>query len=79
MFLTRMGSNSKIIVTGDPTQTDLLERRQSGLVVAEKILAGIGGIEFVYFGEEDVVRHSLVRQIIKAYDAAEKKNAGEKA
>jgi phosphate starvation-inducible PhoH-like protein len=72
MFLTRMGSNSKIIVTGDPTQTDLLDRKQSGLVVAEKILSGIEGIDFVRFSDEDVVRHSLVKKIINAYDAADK-------
>jgi len=76
MFLTRMGSNSKMIVTGDPTQTDLLDRKQSGLVVAEKILSGIEGIDFVRFSDEDVVRHALVKKIINAYDAADKKPAG---
>jgi phosphate starvation-inducible PhoH-like protein len=68
MFLTRMGVNSKIIITGDLTQIDLPPRETSGLVHATKILRGVDGISFVEFDESDVVRHRLVRQIIRAYD-----------
>jgi phosphate starvation-inducible PhoH-like protein len=67
MFLTRMGSGSKMIITGDVTQTDLDPKQQSGLVVAERSLADIEGIKQVHFGEEDVVRHNLVKKIISAY------------
>lgn len=70
MFLTRMGFNSKVVVTGDVTQTDLPGSIQSGLTVAEKILKGIEGIEFLYFTEQDVVRHPLVARIIKAYEGS---------
>ena len=69
MFLTRMGFNSKVVVTGDVTQTDLPGNVQSGLTDAENILKGIDGIEFLYFSEQDVVRHALVASIIKAYEA----------
>lgn len=68
MFLTRIGFNSRAIITGDITQTDLPRRQQSGLVSIQKILKGIEGIDFVYLGEEDVVRHKLVRDIINAYE-----------
>ena len=68
MFLTRIGQDSQIIVTGDVTQIDLEERKQSGLVVVEKILAGVEGIKIVHFTTEDVVRHALVKKIIKAYE-----------
>jgi phosphate starvation-inducible PhoH-like protein len=68
MFLTRMGFNSKVVVTGDVTQTDLPGGVISGLKVAEAILRDIEGIEFIYFTEGDVVRHPLVARIIKAYD-----------
>lgn len=71
MFLTRIGFNSRAIITGDITQTDLPRKQQSGLISIPKILAGIDGIDFVYLGEEDVVRHKLVRDIIKAYDKFE--------
>jgi phosphate starvation-inducible protein PhoH and related proteins len=67
MFLTRLGVNSKAVITGDKTQIDLPEREQSGLVQIERILSGIEGIGFHYFHEADVVRHRLVREIIKAY------------
>ncbi|MGH7717557.1 MAG: PhoH family protein [Gemmatimonadaceae bacterium] len=67
MFLTRMGVNSKAVITGDKTQIDLPGREQSGLVQIERILTGIDGIGFHYFSEADVIRHRLVREIIKAY------------
>ena len=67
MFLTRLGVNSKIVITGDKTQIDLPRREDSGLMQVERILHGIEGIAFHYFGEADVVRHRLVREIIKAY------------
>jgi phosphate starvation-inducible PhoH-like protein len=68
MFLTRMGPNAKFIITGDLTQIDLPRKGMSGLVKAVKILEGIEGIEFAYLTFEDVVRHKLVKNIIKAYD-----------
>jgi phosphate starvation-inducible PhoH-like protein len=68
MFLTRMGFNSRVVVTGDITQTDLPQNVESGLRVAERILGGIEGIRFVTFTEADVVRHPLVARIVKAYD-----------
>jgi phosphate starvation-inducible protein PhoH and related proteins len=67
MFLTRLGVNSKAVITGDKTQIDLPSREQSGLLQVERILSGIEGIGFHYFNESDVVRHRLVREIIKAY------------
>jgi len=72
MFLTRMGTGSKVVVNGDVTQIDLESRRHSGLVNLPLILKGIPGIQFVHFTEADVVRHSLVREILKAYDDYEK-------
>ncbi|NIV92393.1 AAA family ATPase [candidate division KSB1 bacterium] len=71
MFLTRLGVNSKAIITGDITQIDLPHARQSGLVQIQSILSEIEGIEFVYLTERDVVRHRLVREIIRAYDSYE--------
>ena len=68
MFLTRLGINSRAIVTGDITQTDLTARETSGLVEAQEILEGVEGIDFVYFDKSDVVRHRLVKDIIEAYD-----------
>jgi len=68
MFLTRLGANSRSIVTGDVTQTDLIKHTTSGLVQARDILEGVDGIAFEYLGREDVVRHQLVRDIIDAYD-----------
>jgi len=68
MFLTRMGYNSKIVVTGDITQVDLPAGQFSGLIEVQTILAGISGISFVYLDERDVVRHELVQKIIKAYE-----------
>lgn len=67
MFLTRLGVNSKAVVTGDKTQIDLPCQDLSGLLQVEEILKGIEGIDFVYFSEADVVRHSLVKDIIHAY------------
>ena len=67
MFLTRLGVNSQIVITGDKTQIDLPKREESGLMQVERILPGIEGIAFHYFSEADVVRHRLVRDIIKAY------------
>jgi phosphate starvation-inducible PhoH-like protein len=68
MFLTRLGFRSKMLITGDVTQIDLSSSRDSGLIQVEKLLQKIDGIQFVYFTEKDVVRHELVKQIIKAYD-----------
>ncbi|HUX32744.1 MAG TPA: PhoH family protein [Gemmatimonadaceae bacterium] len=67
MFLTRLGVNSKVVITGDKTQVDLPKREESGLLQVERILTGIDGIGFHYFDESDVVRHRLVRDIIRAY------------
>ncbi|MFL5551515.1 MAG: PhoH family protein [Gemmatimonadaceae bacterium] len=67
MFLTRLGVNSKAVITGDKTQIDLPKREESGLVQIERILPGIDGIGFHYLSDADVVRHRLVREIIKAY------------
>jgi len=68
MFLTRMGPNSKVIVTGDTTQVDLPHNQQSGLVKAIEVLQGIKGIGFIQLSGHDVVRHKIVRDIISAYD-----------
>ncbi len=68
MFLTRLGFNSKAVVTGDVTQIDLPTGRRSGLVEALEVVGKIPGIGFVHFNERDVVRHNLVQQIIKAYE-----------
>ena len=74
MFLTRIGVTSKAIITGDVTQIDLGNGHVSGLIHASNILKKIKGITFVYFNEEDVVRHKLVKNIIKAYSKEEKNN-----
>ncbi len=68
MFLTRMGNNSKAVITGDVTQIDLPNPRRSGLVEAISILSGTDGIKFIHFEDGDVVRHHLVQRIIRAYD-----------
>jgi phosphate starvation-inducible PhoH-like protein len=68
MFLTRMGMNSKIIVTGDLTQTDLPPTLKSGLVDAVQRLRGIPRLAIVHLDESDIVRHALVQQIVKAYE-----------
>lgn len=68
MFLTRLGFNSKAVITGDITQIDLPNGRRSGLVEAVEVVGKVPGISFIYFTERDVVRHSLVQQIIRAYE-----------
>jgi phosphate starvation-inducible PhoH-like protein len=73
MYLTRLGFNSKTVITGDTTQVDLPPGKVSGLVHAENILSSIEGIKVVYFSGRDVVRHRLVRKILKAYDSYEKR------
>ena len=77
MFLTRLGNNSRIVVTGDPSQTDLPFGKKSGLAVATKILKGIEGIAVHQFTERDVVRHPLVQKIITAYDRYERERKNE--
>ncbi|PYS45633.1 MAG: hypothetical protein DMF68_21660 [Acidobacteria bacterium] len=74
MFLTRIGFGSKAVITGDVTQIDLPTGKRSGLIEAERVLSNIEGIEFIYFTEKDVVRHSLVQMIIKAYEAHSSKS-----
>jgi phosphate starvation-inducible PhoH-like protein len=74
MYLTRLGYNSKTVITGDITQIDLPHGKASGLIEAERILNGVEGIKFVYFSERDVVRHKLVQAIVKAYERYEKRN-----
>jgi len=73
MFLTRLGFGSKIVVTGDITQIDLPHDKESGLIIVEKILTGIQGIDFVYLSSKDVVRHELVQRIVDAYKVHEEK------
>ncbi len=70
MFLTRLGFDSKAVVTGDITQTDLPTHKISGLADAQEVLSGIKGIQFIYFSKVDVVRHELVQRIIEAYEQA---------
>lgn len=77
MFLTRLGFNSKAVITGDITQIDIPKTNVSGLVDVQEILKGVKGIEFVYFSEKDVVRHPLVQDVIRAYDIYERKKRGE--
>jgi phosphate starvation-inducible PhoH-like protein len=69
MFLTRLGFGAKAVITGDITQIDLPTGRMSGLIEAMKVCGHIEGIEFVQFDDRDVVRHKLVQQIVKAYEA----------
>ena len=70
MFLTRMGANSKAVITGDITQIDLPNPRKSGLLDAINILDGVEGITFCHFEDGDVVRHALVQRIVRAYESA---------
>ncbi len=74
MFLTRLGFNSQLVITGDITQIDLDNRKQSGLVLIREILKDIEEIKFIYFNENDIIRHKLVKKIIKAYEEWEQKN-----
>jgi phosphate starvation-inducible PhoH-like protein len=74
MFLTRLGFGSKAVITGDVTQIDLPAGRTSGLVEAMKVVSRIEGISFVYFDERDVVRHKLIQQIVRAYEAFSNSN-----
>ncbi|HEU0012235.1 MAG TPA: PhoH family protein [Longimicrobium sp.] len=76
MFLTRLGLNSKAVITGDRTQIDLPRREDSGLLEVEQVLKGIEGIAFTYLTGSDVVRHRLVKDIIRAYDAARGSDQG---
>jgi phosphate starvation-inducible protein PhoH and related proteins len=71
MFLTRLGLNSRAVITGDKTQIDLPRREDSGLIQIEQVLKGIPGIAFAYFKGSDVIRHRLVKEIIRAYAAAQ--------
>ena len=71
MFLTRLGLNSRAVVTGDKTQIDLPPREESGLLQIERILKGVEGIAFVYLTGRDVIRHALVQKILKAYETSE--------
>ncbi|MDD5922722.1 MAG: PhoH family protein [Eubacteriales bacterium] len=78
MFLTRMGFGSKVVVTGDVTQIDLPDGRKSGLIDAERVLRNVKGIDFCYLKEVDVVRHEMVKRIIRAYDQYENRSSSEK-
>jgi phosphate starvation-inducible protein PhoH and related proteins len=71
MFLTRLGFNSRMVITGDVTQVDLPASRGSGLIEVQRILKGVPGIAFVYFDEQDIVRHRLVSAIVRAYETHE--------
>ncbi len=75
MFLTRLGLNSRTVITGDKTQIDLPRQEDSGLLQVERILQGIDGIRFVYLDGVDVVRHRLVKEIIQAYNAADEERS----
>jgi phosphate starvation-inducible PhoH-like protein len=75
MFLTRIGYNSKAVITGDITQVDLPGNKASGLVEGKEILRGIEGIKFIFFKNSDVVRHKLVQDIIRAYERSEAEKA----
>lgn len=77
MYLTRLGFNSKTVITGDITQIDLPAGKTSGLIETERILNDIEGIKFIYFSERDVVRHKLVQEIVKAYEKYEKRSTEE--
>lgn len=78
MFLTRLGFGSKVVITGDTTQIDLPQGQSSGLLVVERILAGIDGISFVHLSARDVVRHKLVQRIVEAYKRYDEGEKGPK-
>jgi phosphate starvation-inducible PhoH-like protein len=69
MFVTRLGNNSKAVITGDLSQTDLPNPKRSGLLEALHVLDGVEGIRFCHFEDVDVVRHHLVQRIVRAYDS----------
>ena len=71
MFLTRLGERSRAVVTGDTTQIDLHESEVSGLIHAQKILSRLKDVTFIHLSEKDVVRHTLVRAIVDAYDKSD--------
>ena len=73
MFLTRLGSQSKVVVTGDVTQTDLPKEQPSGLVEVQKFLDGVDGLSFIHLTDRDVIRNPLVQVVIKAYERYERK------
>jgi len=75
MFLTRLGENSRMIITGDPSQVDLPHGQTSGLAEATRLLEGIDGIAQVKFTSEDVIRHELVARIVAAYEEAPRRPA----
>ncbi|MCE5194935.1 MAG: PhoH family protein [Nitrospiraceae bacterium] len=75
MYLTRLGFNSKTVITGDITQIDLPSGKASGLIEADKVLSEIEDIKVIYFSEKDVVRHRLVQEIVKAYEKYEKRDS----
>jgi phosphate starvation-inducible PhoH-like protein len=77
MFLTRIGFSSKAVITGDITQIDLPVDRPSGLIEAKNILKDVKGIQMVFFSKQDVVRHKLVQDIIKAYEELDKQKKTE--
>ena len=74
MFLTRMGKSAKFIVTGDETQVDLPNKQPSGLLHALRVLKGVKGISIIYLDDKDVIRHELVKRIIKAYKSKNENN-----
>jgi len=76
MFLTRFGFGSKVVVTGDITQTDLPRGQVSGLSQVREVLPGVAGVAFIYFSDQDVVRHELVQRIIQAYEHHEARGPG---
>jgi len=76
MFLTRIGENSKLVVNGDPTQIDLPNKNQSGLIKAQKILKDINEIAVINFDHHDVVRHPLVTKIVQAYQKSDNNDKG---
>ena len=78
MFLTRMGWNTKMIITGDMTQIDLPREQKSGLIESLKILSDIEGISVIELNKKDIVRHKLVTRIVNAYEAYDKKHNEEK-
>ena len=78
MFLTRIGLNSRVVITGDKTQIDLPRSQVSGLIQVEEILREVDGIAFVYLGEQDVTRHRLVKKSVRAYAAADRRQTGDR-